>query len=250
MSKGKIIVVSMMLFCVLCFVAVAFYFLGNNTQPTNQQQTAAILQVAGLTNSGKNDAQAMKTLFDRRIITRQVNLDSGALLPLSPAQDGQKTCVNLAADQDPAQVHQRCNIADVYLVQNNDHEIQQVIIPVSGKGAKSMMHAFIALATDGRTVKNILFYEQNETPMLGAKVEDPDWLRQWPGKKVLNENAQPALNVVQQRSGDADEYTVDGITGATMTSSGVEKSIHFWLGDRGYGHFLQRLVKDKKILSN
>mgnify|MGYP004727091743 CR=1 FL=1 len=78
MSKGKIIVVSMMLFCVLCFVAVAFYFLGNNTQPTNQQQTAAILQVAGLTNSGKDDAQAMKALFDRRIITRQVNLDSGA----------------------------------------------------------------------------------------------------------------------------------------------------------------------------
>ena len=113
-----------------------------------------------------------------------------------------------------------------------------------------MMHAFIALETDGRTVKNLLFYEQNETPMLGAKVEDPDWLRQWPGKKVLNDNAEPALKVVQQRSGDADEYTVDGISGATMTSAGVEKSINFWLGSRGYGHFLQRLAKDKQILLN
>ena len=250
MSKGKIIVVSMMLFCILCFAAVAFYFLGNNTQPSDQQQTAAILQVAGLASSGKSDEQAMKTLFERRVIVRQVDLDSGALLPASSRQDGQKSCVGLKADQDPAQVHQHCNIADVYLIQNNEHKIQQVIIPVSGKGAKSMMHALIALETDGRTVKNLLFYQQNETPMLGAKVEDPDWLRQWPGKKVLNDNAQPALKVVQQRSGDADEYTVDGITGATMTSTGVEKSINFWLGDRGYGHFLQRLAKNKQILSN
>ncbi|RDT55074.1 NADH:ubiquinone reductase (Na(+)-transporting) subunit C [Escherichia coli] len=250
MSKGKIIVASMMLFCVLCFAAVAFYFLGNNTQPSNQQQTAAILQVAGLISPGKRDAVAMQTLFERRVIARQVNLDSGTLLSASSRQDAQKSCVNLATDQDPVQVRQRCNIADVYLVQNNEHQIQQVIIPVSGKGAKSMMHAFIALETDGRTVKNLLFYEQNETPMLGAKVEDPDWLRQWPGKKVLNDNAEPALKVVQQRSGDADEYTVDGITGATMTSSGVEKSINFWLGSRGYGHFLQRLAKDKQILSN
>jgi Na+-transporting NADH:ubiquinone oxidoreductase subunit C len=70
------------------------------------------------------------------------------------------------------------------------------------------------------------------------------------GKKVLNDNAEPALKVVQQRSGDADEYTVDGISGATMTSAGVEKSINFWLGSRGYGHFLQRLAKDKQILLN
>ena len=250
MSKGKIIIVLIMLFCVLCFAAVAFYFLGNNTQPSNQQQITAILQVAGLASPGKSDPQTMKTLFDRRIIVRQVNLDSGVLLPASSGQSVQKSCVNLTADQDPAQIRQRCNIADVYLVQNNEHQIQQIIIPVSGKGAKSMLHAFIALETDGRTVKNLLFYQQNETPMLGARVEDPDWLRQWPGKKVLNDDAQPALKVVQQRSGDADEYTVDGISGATMTSNGVEKGINFWLGNRGYGHFLQRLAEDKQILSN
>jgi len=252
MSKGKIIVASMMLFCVLCFAAVAVYFLlikRNDAQPTSQQQTAAILQVAGLI-AGKEDERAMKALFEKRVIVRQVNLDSGALLPVGPRQAGQQTCVNLTADQDPAQVRQRCSIADVYLVQNNVHEIQQIILPVSGKGAKSMMHAFIALETDGRTVKNLFYYEQNETPLLGAKVEDVQWLQQWPGKKLLNDNAQPALKVVQERRAPPDDYTVDGISGATMTSSGVEKSINFWIGDRGYGHFLQRIAKDKKLLSD
>lgn len=252
MSKGKIIVASMMLFCVLCFAAVAAWFLlikSNNAQPTSQQQVTAILQVAGLT-SGKEDDATLNTLFEKRVVTRQVNLDSGALLPVSTPQDGQKSCVNLPADRDPAQVRQRCNIAEVYLVQNNQHEIQQIILPIAGKGAKSMMHAFIALETDGRTVKNLFYYEQNETPMLGAKVEDPQWLSQWPGKKLLNDDAQPALKVVQENAGPHDDYTVDGITGATMTSTGVEKSINFWMGERGYGHFLQRVVKDKQLLSD
>ncbi len=253
MRKGKIIVAVMMLFCVVCFIAVAVYFLlikSNNAQPSNQQQTAAILRVAGLLNTAKTSDDAMNTLYSQRIIAREVNLDSGELLPLSSRQDVQQSCVNLAPDNDPAQVRQRCGIAPVYLVQNNEHEIQQVILPVVGKGAKSMMHAFIALDTDGRTVKNLLYYEQNETPMLGAKVEDDDWLRQWPGKKVLNDNAQPALKVVQTQNETTDEYTVDGISGATMTSSGVEKSINFWMGDNGYGHFLQRLINDNKILSD
>jgi Na+-transporting NADH:ubiquinone oxidoreductase subunit C len=252
MSKGKIIVASMMLFLVLCFAAAAVWFLvikSNDAQPTSQQQTAAILQVAGL-SSGKEDEKTLNALFDKRVITRQVNLDSGTLLPVSSRQSVQKSCVNLAPEQDPAQIRQRCSTAEVYLVQNNHNEIQQIILPVSGKGAKSMMHAFIALETDGRTVKNLFYYEQNETPMLGAKVEDPQWLSQWPGKKILNDDARPALKVVQESAGPHDDYTVDGITGATMTSTGVEKSINFWMGERGYGHFLQRVAKDKQLLSD
>lgn len=252
MSKGKIIVASMMLFFVLCFAAIAAWFLlikNNDAQSINKEQRVAILHAAGLT-SGKEDDQALNTLFENRVMARQVNLDSGTLLPASTPQDAQKSCVNLPADQDPAQVRQRCNIAEVYLVQNNRHEIQQIILPVSGKGAKSVLRGFIALETDGRTVKNLSYYEHNETPKLGAKVDDPQWLSQWPGKKVLNDDARPALKVVQESSGPHDDYTVDGITGATMTSTSVEKSINFWVGDRGYGHFLQRVAKDKKLLSD
>ncbi|AUP76418.1 hypothetical protein CWS02_07305 [Enterobacter sp. EA-1] len=163
--------------------------------------------------------------------------------------DAQKP-VTLAADQDPAQIRQRCSIADIYFIQNNEHEIQQVILPVSGKGAKSMMHAFLALESDGRTVKNLLYYDQDETPGTGREGGRCRLAAPVAGQKVLDDRAQPALKVVQQNSGNNDNYTVDGITGATMTSVGVEKSINFWTGARGYGHFLQRLMKDKKILSN
>ena len=35
-----------------------------------------------------------------------------------------------------------------------------------------MMHAFLALGLDGRTVRNLYYYQQRETPFLGARVED------------------------------------------------------------------------------
>ncbi|MDF1245168.1 FMN-binding protein, partial [Escherichia coli] len=47
----------------------------------------------------------------------------------------------------------------------------------------------------------------------------------------------------------ADEYTVDGISGATLTSTGVEKSINYWMGPQGYGQFLQRLASDRNNLN-
>ncbi len=38
-----------------------------------------------------------------------------------------------------------------------------------------MMYAFVALDTDGRTVKGITYYDQGETPGLGGEVENPNW---------------------------------------------------------------------------
>ncbi|MBU5648115.1 FMN-binding protein, partial [Pluralibacter sp. S54_ASV_43] len=44
-------------------------------------------------------------------------------------------------------------------------------------------------------------------------------------------------------------YTVDGISGATLTSTGVEKSINYWVSEQGYGPFLQRLKQDPEMLN-
>ena len=175
--------------------------------------------MAGVTGNEPRDPQALKSLYAKRVIVRQVNLDSGQFV--APGEDtaGQKGCGEPAVAQNPTPIRQRCPRAVVYLIRNNDNEIQQVILPFYGKGAKSMMYGLIALATDGRTVKDLLYYQQNETPLLGARVTDPEWRRQWPGKKIRDNNGQPALKVVQNTPGQHDDYTVDGISGATLTSS-------------------------------
>ncbi len=35
----------------------------------------------------------------------------------------------------------------------------------------------------------------------------------------------------------------------TLTSTGVEKSINYWMGPQGYGQFLQRLASDRNNLN-
>ena len=249
MRKGKIIVASMMVLCVLIFlIAIAWFMLfqGEMTEPTAEEKNAAVLQAAGLLKEDYQDKKSRDNLYKRSIIVRTVNLDSGEWVTDKTATQG---CKKLTPEQDPAQIRQRCTLADVYLVKDKDNKIQQVIIPVAGKGAKSMMHAFLSLGLDGRTVNNLYYYQQRETPFLGARVKDENWRQQWPGKKVADDNGTPALKIVQEKSGKNDEYTVDGISGATLTSTGVEKSINYWIGEQGYGPFLQRLKQNPEMLN-
>ena len=38
-------------------------------------------------------------------------------------------------------------------------------------------------------------------------------------------------------------YQVDGLSGATLTSNGVTKLMQYWLGEQGFGPFLERMRK-------
>lgn len=251
MRKSKIIVLSLMIICILCFAIVAAYFLllkDNDARPVNQQTDTAVLNVAGLLGSGQQDPQTLRALYQAHIVSRQLDLDRGELLPVGQQSEAPR-CVDLQPARDPAQIRQRCSPVDIYLVRDNKQRIQQIIFPVHGKGAKSMMYALVALNTDGRTVNDLVYYQQNETPLLGARVEDPQWRRQWVGKKLRDDQGTPALQVVQNQSGEHDAYTVDGISGATLTSSGVEKSINFWMGSQGFGNFLRHLQHDPTLLA-
>ncbi|WP_404691731.1 NADH:ubiquinone reductase (Na(+)-transporting) subunit C [Raoultella ornithinolytica] len=230
MRKSKIIVLSLMVVCVLCFAIVAVYFLllkDDAAEPVNEETEAAVLNVAGLTNNGHRDE----------------------LVPAGQTGEEHQRCADLPPNRDPAQIRRRCALVDIYLVRDTDQRIQQIILPVYGKGAKSMMYALVALRTDGRTVNDLIYYQQNETPLLGARVEDPQWRRQWAGKKIRDEHGRPALQVVQDNTGQHDAYTVDGISGATLTSTGVEKSINFWMGEQGYANFLRHLQDNPAILT-
>ena len=38
------------------------------------------------------------------------------------------------------------------------------------------------------------------------------------------------------------EYQVDGLSGASLTSQGVQNMIRFWMGDNGFGPVLNQLA--------
>ena len=43
-----------------------------------------------------------------------------------------------------------------------------------------------------------------------------------------------------------DEYQIDGLSGATLTSNGVSNMINYWLGDEAYGPALKKIKEHVK----
>jgi Na+-transporting NADH:ubiquinone oxidoreductase subunit C len=112
------------------------------------------------------------------------------------------------------------------------------ILPIYGKGLWSTLQGFLALEADGQTVRGITYYAHGETPGLGGEVDNPGWKALWKGKKVYGEEGEVELGVVKGKADD--EYGVDGLSGSTITSRGVDHMIKYWLGSQGFGKYLEK----------
>ncbi len=144
----------------------------------------------------------------------------------------------LDREEDVANIKRRVTYPMIYVVEDGD-EIDTIVMPVNGYGLWGILYGFLALEGDANTVKGLAFYELKETPGLGAEVRNLRWTALWPGKQVYDEAGDVGLRVVKgQGSG---QYQVDGLSGATLTSRGVDNLIQYWLGEDGFGPVLARL---------
>ena len=128
-------------------------------------------------------------------------------------------------------------------------KIQQVVLPIYGKGLWGTLWGYLAIKSDLETVQGITFFEHKETPGLGGEVDNPRWKSQWDGRKLFDENGAPASQVFKGPAPSDNPYAVDGLSGATITSRGVTNLIRYWVSDDGYGPFLGKLASEIGIES-
>jgi Na+-transporting NADH:ubiquinone oxidoreductase subunit C len=206
-----------------------------------------IVSVAGILAAGADVEQ----LYRERIEARIVELDSGNYADTVDPEDfdpraaarAPATSRALARDEDIAGIRRRADLAPVYLVRT-EGRIETVILPVRGYGLWSTLYGFLALAGDARTITGITFYEHAETPGLGDAIEQPAWQAGFHDKLAFDEDGAVRITLVKGNvnpDSTAARYQVDGIAGATLTSQGVTKLLHFWLGERGFGPYLDKL---------
>jgi Na+-transporting NADH:ubiquinone oxidoreductase subunit C len=103
------------------------------------------------------------------------------------------------------------------------------------------MYGFISLEKDLQTVGGITFYEHGETPGLGGEVDNPRWKASWQGKRAMDATGDVILQVIKgavNPESDSAKHQIDGLSGATLTTRGLDNLIQYWLGDNGYGPFL------------
>lgn len=94
------------------------------------------------------------------------------------------------------------------------------IIPMRGKGLWGPVWGYLALESDGNTVVGATFDHKSETPGLGAEITTPMFTDQFPGKKISEAGIFKSISVVKAGT-SAGDYAVDGISGGTITSNGV-----------------------------
>ena len=103
------------------------------------------------------------------------------------------------------------------------------VLPVYGAGLWGPIWGYIAVGTDGGTIVGAYFDHASETPGLGGKIkDDPAFRAQFTSKSINLDGSKPFSIVKGGANGRAD--AVDAITGATMTSKGLDAAIAEWLG--------------------
>jgi Na+-transporting NADH:ubiquinone oxidoreductase subunit C len=103
------------------------------------------------------------------------------------------------------------------------------------------MLGYLALAADGQTVTGLRFYSHAETPGLGDKIDDPEWLELWVGKQLYDEDGAAGIEVIKgpvPAGSPAIDYQIDGMSGATLTGRGVSNLVRYWVGPHGFGPYL------------
>jgi Na+-transporting NADH:ubiquinone oxidoreductase subunit C len=249
-DPGKILAVAISL-CLVCSVLVSGAAVLLKPLQDRNQALAVRKQIVSVAGFQADSVQQVEALFRQHIETRIVDLDSGkfddsvdpaSFDPRAASRDP-ATSRALAPNEDPARIRRRPNLAPVYLVRDGER-IKTVVLPVFGYGLWSTMHGLIALAGDGRTISGLTFYEHGETPGLGDFIESPAWQAQFPGKLAFDEQGKLRLAVVKGGVNPASpeaRYQVDAVAGATLTSNGVNNLLRYWLGEQGFGPFLERL---------
>lgn len=112
---------------------------------------------------------------------------------------------------------------------------QKYVLPLKGMGLWGGISGYLAINDDRQTVFGAYFNHESETAGLGAEIKDSQaWQEKFKGKQIFDENGNVILSVVKKVENP--EAQVDAVTGATLTSNGVNDMLH------------QDIEKYKKIL--
>ncbi len=201
-----------------------------------------ILRVAGLYDETKSIDEMFKSIkpivVDLR--TGDYTTDVSTSFDERAAVRNPLLSKKLSRHVDIASIKRQSFYQVVYLLKDGYGSYSQVIIPIHGYGLWSTLYGFMGVGMDGNTINGLRFYSHSETPGLGGEVDNPAWQKKWEGKKIYDNSNILAISVVKGQSSGNNQ--VDALSGASLTSAGVNNLVRFWVGERGFGPFLKMVA--------
>ena len=133
--------------------------------------------------------------------------------------DAEKQYATIVKDE---KVVDEANKAIIYTCELNGET--KYILSVKGMGLWGPIWGYVAMNADKETVYGVFFNHEGETAGLGAEIKDSKaWQDKFKAKKAIVDG-KVALGVVKGAAAD-DASNVDCVTGATLTSNGVDEML-------------------------
>lgn len=252
-SLEKTVAIALSL-CFICAILVSFSAVAlKPLQIYNKDSDMKknILDVAGLLEEGQDIDKAFAEKIEAKVVDLDTgeyveNIDANAYDQRKAAKDSAQS-IPIPKEKDIAHIRVKAKLAKVFLVKEGG-ALKSIILPVSGYGLWSTLYGFLSLDPDGQTVQSINFYDQAETPGLGGEVVNPNWRALWKGKKIYAKDdtdfSEPVLGLIKgtvDPSKPGSENQVDGLAGATLTSTGVTNLIKYWMSKEGFASYLSKV---------
>lgn len=200
--------------------------------------------------------------YKENISAQIIDLKTGEVIPSTEYDDvlsiekfnvnnlasSEKWGEDIPSSDDIAGIKRKPKVMAIYTVMDDSSRAEKFVLPIYGKGLWSTLYGFVALDKDLHTIKGFTFYQHGETPGLGGEVDNPKWKSQWIGKQAFDAEGNLGIEVIKgivDRTSDKAKYQIDGLSGSTLTTRGVNNLVRFWLSESGYGPFLSKLKEDK-----
>lgn len=227
--------------CLVCSIIVA----GSAVLLKPRQQANAaeakqlnIMATAGIETQGKE----VTMLFGERVKTWGYDVASNELVAFNElssldASIGEAAPVSVSTVGVAAGVRDMHNLIPVYEILNESGATDSYVLDIRGAGLWGMMYAFLAVEPNGKDIRGIYFYNHGETPGLGGEIQNPRWTARFEGLQAVSASGDVTI-AVRKAAGEGE---VDALSGATITSNGVNNTLKFWLSKEAYGGFLAQL---------
>ncbi len=105
---------------------------------------------------------------------------------------------------------------------------QKLVVPMKGAGLWGGLWGYISVNKDGRTVYGAYFNHESETAGLGARIAEQWFQDEFQNKVIYDNEGNTILGVYKKGkapAGLSEDSFVDAVTGATLTSNGVNDMI-------------------------
>ncbi len=186
-----------------------------NVALDKKKQILAALNIRDL-----KDAQTIEAKYSECVVCDMVIDSAGTVVKDGKSKDADGFTVENKS------ISKTC--LPLYVCQVNGET--KYLVPMTGRGLWGGLWGYMSVNADLQTVYGAYFSHEGETAGLGALITEQKFQDLFKGKHIYADTTshEVALTIVKNGKVEPgkENYQVDGITGATLTSNGVANMIH------------------------